>query len=102
MADELRLVGNFKLGDVWALDAPEDFVVKKEEPVKKHIPPDALGVTADTLAVVYALRDSGVVEWVRKKSFDVLWDYLRSVVLKLPPASNRGTRRATFELKDPT
>jgi hypothetical protein len=103
MSDELQLIANFKLGDVWSLEAPQDFSVRKEEPLRKSLPADTLGfITGDTLAVIYALRECGVLEWLRKKSYDVLWDYLKSVVLKLPPAILPAMRRATFELKDAT
>ena len=101
MSDDLHLIANFKLGDVWGLSDPPEFVVRKEEPLRKSLSPDVLHLlTGETLAVVYALRDAGVLEWLRKKSYDVLWDYLKSVIVKLPSAILPSTRRASFELKD--
>ena len=51
MSDELQLIANFKLGEVWNLGEPHEFSVCKEEPLKKSIPSDVLGfLTGDTLA----------------------------------------------------
>jgi hypothetical protein len=103
MSDELQLIANFKLGDVWGLKSPQDFSVRREEPLSKSLPSDVLGfMTGDTLAVIYALRECGILDWLRGKSYDVLWDYLKSVVLRLPPPIHPAMRRATFEAKDAT
>jgi hypothetical protein len=101
--DELQLKADFSIGDVWHLADPDEFRVVKEDPptwsmggdVMEYLTAEAL---SQTVAIVYALRDSGLLDWIRKKSFDVLWDYLKVAAATMPGAL--GRRAATFELKD--
>jgi hypothetical protein len=77
--NELRLKADFKLGDLWSVPDPVDFIVQKEEPLRKSISVgDSVGfIPAQALSLIFALRESGLLEWVRQKSFDGLWDYLK-------------------------
>lgn len=99
MTDELSMSANFKFGDAWGVAAPPDFVVKRREPLQKSVGGDALHyLTAETLALVFALRDSGIADWIKGKGYDLVWDYIKAVTLKLP--HTLLLRSATFELAD--
>jgi hypothetical protein len=99
MTNELSMNANFKFGDAWSVAAPAGVLVKRREPLQKSVGGDTLQyLTAETLALAFALRDSGVADWIKGKGYDVLWEYIKTVVLKLPRTIL--PRSATFELTD--
>jgi hypothetical protein len=99
MKDELTVDANFKLGDAWSVPLPPDLSVKRREPLRKSVGGDMLAyLTAENLALVFALRDSGILDWLKGKAYDVVWDYIKAVELKLP--ATILPRSATFELAD--
>lgn len=97
MKDILYVNANFQLGRGWDVPHPDDYDVQLIEPLRKSSGNEIGFLTLDHLSILVVLQQSGLTDWVVGKTYDQLWQYLKTLLTSLPKSPL--TRGYTIEVR---